>query len=271
MPTKLNKAGNQQPYVPKGNGDESGEYRGSDSSTNISQEEYKNRINSFKEKTEFQEKVKSYKEKYKTDVKQSEKSQSNNFKIVKDVQELKKLFDKEEQKLNSRLTKKQNTAIEFYTDYTGYDVNIFLRGANENKFNSKMISLMKQSIEDLDTIINDFNLEEDIVTYRAFDYDKVFGNLPPKYLVGQQFIDKGYMSTTPLLSVAKKFSKEYELGDYYFEIKLKKGKGKAAYINQHSIHKDDEYELLMKRNSKMKITGYREENDMVIIEMEEVE
>ena len=270
MPTKLNKAGNQQPYVPKGNGDESGEYRGSDGSTNISQEEYKNRINSFKEKTAFQEKVKSYKEKYNTEVKQSEKSQSNIFKIVKDAQELKKLFGKEEQKLNSRITKKQIGAIEFYTDYTGYDVNDYLRGATVFDKQPKELSLIKESIEELDTIINDFNLKEDIITYRAIDYDKVFGNIPPKYLVGQKYIDEGYMSTTPLLSAAKEFSKEYKLGDYYFEIKLKKGKGKSAYINQHSMHKNVEYELLMKRKSKMKITGYREENDMVIIEMEEV-
>lgn len=35
MPTKLNKAGNQQNYVPAGNGDASGEYRDNADGSNI--------------------------------------------------------------------------------------------------------------------------------------------------------------------------------------------------------------------------------------------
>lgn len=60
--------------------------------------------------------------------------------------------------------------------------------------------------------------------------------------------DKGFMSTTVKKSVAADFDKGYIL-----KINVPKGKGRGAYVRSVSNY-SYEYEFLMKRSSKLKVT-----------------
>ena len=84
MSTKNNRAGKQQPYVPAGNGDESGEYREYSSNGSNTQDDYKRKIDDFK----FRQRIKNYKEKNNTG--------NNNlvFSEIQDIDEAKKYLAK---------------------------------------------------------------------------------------------------------------------------------------------------------------------------------
>ena len=109
----------------------------------------------------------------------------------------------------------------------------------------------------LDSSIAKYELPEDIKTYRA---------IKGKYINKDEkvYTDKAYMSTTLIFDVAETYAKEHDC-DTILELVVSKGRGKCAYINEISVFRDEEYELLLKRNSRFTIKGIEKKGTLTII------
>lgn len=172
----------------------------------------------------------------------------------------------EEKGFVSKLTQDEKDALLGYSS-EGYDiVNTYLR---ENGYLDEFdINIAKEIDEQLDTVISKFDLKDNLTVYRAttlsaFDEDDV------NFLIGKEFSDKAYMSSTPLYEAAKAFGDNYNKS-VMLEINLKSGKGKGAYINSLSVHKDEEYEFLIQKNKKFKIVHVSNKDDYVYVRLEEL-
>ena len=151
------------------------------------------------------------------------------------------------------LTGYQRHIISEYTADGYDDINSSLRGLSSTN--------VKQQVDALDKAIADYTLKEPIIVYRSIPSEYV---IPYKgdvaSLVGTDYSDKAFMSTTPYPnSPALRY-------DLMMMIKLPKGKGIGAYIEEYNNM--DEVEFLLARNSKFKIIGAKEEKGQYFLEME---
>lgn len=133
--------------------------------------------------------------------------------------------------------------------YSGRDykyINEYLRFGNA----PNNLSMTERDINNLDSTIGRFVLEEPIRVYRGVQ-SKAFDEVLEKYkvssideLIGKQYNDKGYMSTTAYegnpIATAK---------DVCMIIDIPKGRGVGAYINDFSMYDDAEYQFLINRDS----------------------
>lgn len=124
---------------------------------------------------------------------------------------------------------------------------------------------MKQEIlywtKNIDSSIEEFILKDNIKLYRAVDKNALppFKNLSD--LVGKEYKDDSYMST----SVKKD---GIIAGDYILNIGVKAGKGKGAFLKQVSWHPNED-EFLLKRQLSFVIKDAKKINDEIHIFMEE--
>ena len=103
----------------------------------------------------------------------------------------------------------------------------------------------------------DFELSDDIITYRVIGEDAAADILPNSH-----YTDAGYMSTSPTLeSSAIKKDKALMI------IKVPKGKGRGAYVGQETMV-SGEYEFLLNAGSRFAVTDKRKENGRTVITME---
>lgn len=160
---------------------------------------------------------------------------SRNFQEVTDDS----IFDKSVKDWKYDMTGKERDTLTDYTETFFSRVNYDLRWDNTEDF--------EKQISELDSAISKFNLTSDIVTYRGVSKSAFGGGVPE---IGSIISDKAYLSTSIDKSVVEKnFNKGYIL-----KINVPKGKGRGAYVDSISYHKG-EREFLMKRGSKLKITG----------------
>lgn len=159
------------------------------------------------------------------------------------------IFDESVDKWKSELSEEEEGAIGDYTSNYAYKLNDRLRrGDNPEDLADVM---------ELDSALSKFNLTENIVTYRGVTSDALessFGFAPSaEYintnLVGTVIQDLGYGSTSTRKGIAQDFG-----SDYMFKINIPKGKGRGAYVESMSSS-IGEYEFLLKRGYKLKITG----------------
>ena len=127
--------------------------------------------------------------------------------------------------------------------------------------NSKKLAVKHN--EQLDDVIQKYELQDNIRCYRAVKIDAL-----PKFdkledLIGKTYTDKSYMSTTPTLDSG--FIKSDM--EYIFQITVPKGKGNGAYL-ENLTNVKNEYEFLLPRNCKFSIKGVRKEGKRNFIEME---
>lgn len=127
--------------------------------------------------------------------------------------------------------------------------------------NSKKLAVKHN--EQLDDVIQKYELQDNIRCYRAVKIDAL-----PKFdkledLIGKTYTDKSYMSTTPT-SDSKFIKSDME---YIFQITVPKGKGNGAYL-ENLTNVKNEYEFLLPRNRTFDITGVRKEGKRNFIEME---
>lgn len=117
----------------------------------------------------------------------------------------------------------------------------------------------KKQIASLDKIISSYDLKGNIIVHRSVDAELFVDYFDDtQKLVGKEYTDKGFMSTSLLKSGMMKNK------DCFLEIKIPAGKGRGAYINSLSVFKDGEYEFLIARNSKFKITEVEETDDLFL-------
>ena len=104
--------------------------------------------------------------------------------------------------------------------------------------------------------------QADFITYRAIK-PEAFAGTDLKSLVGTVYTDKGYMSTSPLLS-SSAVNK-----NLLMEIKVPSGKNRGAYINKLAGQfQDVEYEYLLPRGSRFNVVGITEIDGKPTIQME---
>lgn len=105
MPTKLNKAGNEQPYVPQGNGDASGEYADNQSGSN-------KHFKVFKKPTEPQNKITESVDELKKQL-ETEKGIFNRSRIREKIAALENGFDNVEEYKKFNESKRKSALEEF--------------------------------------------------------------------------------------------------------------------------------------------------------------
>lgn len=219
-------------------------------------------------------KYKDWKEKY---IQDPEKYgiMEENYRTFSDVKVWKKYISKEEKEFLETLNTDEQRVIRDYTGSGAGRVNEFLRSREEemaeifgvsDKFS---FNQNKKDVENLRNAIAKFELKESIVTYRAQNIKDAFEKVEDlKTLIGTEYVDRGFMSTTPIYKVVDEYA-DSNCKNMIFEIKLKKGKGKGAYINELSGFKNQEYEFLIRDNTKFTITDVYEDDGYTKIRMVE--
>ena len=163
-------------------------------------------------------------------------------------------------KWERNLTPHQRYVINDYTTDGYSNINSYLRGYDNGQKYS--IDFVKGEISALDKAIADFELREPIVTYRSIGADAFAENLDDiSKLIGTEYSDPAFMSTSPTLD-SKALNKNLMM-----IIRLPKGKGIGAYIDQYNGL--EEKEFLLARGSKFKITNaYKKNKNNYYLEME---
>lgn len=116
----------------------------------------------------------------------------------------------------------------------------------------------------LDSGIQKGEITKDTVVYRGLKKEPKFANK-----IGFEFVDKGYTATSIQKIKAETF--KIEVG-FLYRIHLRKGQ-KAGFIGE-SIMKGDwmnEYEVLLPRNTKFRVTNFSEEFGRLIVDLEIVQ
>lgn len=161
----------------------------------------------------------------------------------------------------SSLSQAEEKTVSEYTADLYADVNNYLRGHGEKLGNARQ-EYVDNSIKNLDSALQKFDNPSDFVTYRAIK-PEAFSGVDLNSLVGKEYTDKAYMSTSPLLN-SSAVNK-----NLLMEIKVPGGQNRGAYINKLAgQYKDKEYEYLLPRNSKFKIVGVTEINGKPALQME---
>lgn len=164
-------------------------------------------------------------------------------------------------KWEQNLTPRQREVLNNYTADGYSNINSYLRGYdNGNKYS---LDFVKSEVAALDKAIADYELREPIVTYRCVNSDAFSEYLDDiSKLIGTEYSDPAFMSSSPSLD-STALNK-----DLTMVIKLPKGKGIGAYINEFNGN-DDEIEFLIARGSKYKITNaYKKNKNNYYVEME---
>lgn len=180
---------------------------------------------------------------------QSQEEKPIEYKTFNDGDDVNKFFyDQPSYKeWKSNLTEDMKDVITQYTDFSD-DINQYLRKINDWEYIDK--EMVEGQIVELDKAIKHFELKEPIKVVRGVGLEPFGDKLNDlSSLIGQEFSDKGFMSTSLIKDGAKK-EKPVEL-----ILNIPSGKGQGAYINEFSSFTNEEYEFLLKRNTKYKITN----------------
>ena len=177
-------------------------------------------------------------------------SGADNPKIFTNGQSANKFFysNKNYKKWADSLSKDEEFVLSEYTDGKYEEINEQLRSGNIDKG-------IQEYVDILDGMIERFNLEQPIQVYRAVPID-IVENIEDVY------INKGFTST----SVDKNAVSSEKLA--FLIINIPAGKGRGAYINNYSVHQNDEYEFLIKRNTSFNVIDKYTENGRFILELE---
>ena len=182
----------------------------------------------------------------------------NNPKEIGDYESATEYFSKEVDKWQKSLTDQELEALVQYTngeEGTFESINNYLWSGGENYY--------ADDIKALDKAISKFNLNEDIVVYRGTegaDFDLSKGSI---------ITQKGFTSTSTSFETAESYvnsvESEWMEKPTVLKITVPKGKGRAAFVANTATFVPEESEVLLKRNSKLKITGTQKVNGRTVV------
>lgn len=171
-------------------------------------------------------------------------------------------------------------ALSEYKDYRYTQINDYLRGKLDNTQDTSEVMGYVNALDSL------FKKEGDIHTYRAdgggvlasilenepdlrlklkefkgYDHNKYFNNMGKvkeafDNLVGKEYLEKAYMSTSTSDRIIKKFSDGGDLSEWGVPAYLNIS-GKSKYIKMGEYMTDTEQEILLPRNTKLRIDSIR--------------
>lgn len=171
--------------------------------------------------------------------------------------------------VNGKLTKAEVDAVTNYHYGSSTTMNDRLR----NGEGLDGTGFSKKELDALDAAINKGSLKENTILYRGIGKQFLgmdFSN--PKSVVGKSFTDKGYSSTSSSKQVATTYSRGVVM-----RIKARKGT-RGVYVDGASQSRKElrqfaregdggNYEVLLKRNTKFKVTGYHKKNGQIIYDV----
>lgn len=179
---------------------------------------------------------------------------------ISSTEHLGQFFNISENDMIISITEEQNDAIFAYTQQA-YEINQELRYNFGGEIVApRFLDELKLDVERIDKVIAKFENPDSFITYRAIE-----GNYYSDKDIGDIIQDKAFASSTPLYKAVEKYAQSYGK-DAILKITVPKGKGYGVYINEISAHKDEEYEYLLKRDTKIKVTGIKQEKGYNIIE-----
>ena len=155
----------------------------------------------------------------------------------------------------SELTDEEISALKKYTGAAYTNINNSLRGIEEaTPENQAVIDIMKSALDSA-------SLPENMTLYRGTSIEELgaLKNLPPEELVGESFIEYGFMSTSTKSTVAE----EVFMGNMYITIEASKG-AHALDIASISMFKM-ESEILFNAGQEMLITSAIMKDDILYI------
>lgn len=193
-----------------------------------------------------------------TAMKESGKFKKAETKYKEVDKELENKLQEESNKVYA-LAREQGTigGLNTYTEEYYADVNYYLREGKFADNDKEYCDFVKRTITDLDRTIKNYNLQEDIVTYKGTSslyYDK--------YKEGEVFILKDFNSTSIDKQISDRVFKDKE-NPYMLEIRVPKGT-KGMYLGRNSAN-STEKEFLIDRNTKYKVIS--KENNYMILEV----
>jgi histidinol phosphatase-like PHP family hydrolase len=147
------------------------------------------------------------------------------------------------------LTPREQDALRMYSETDYENINGLLRtGAIDN---AAGLEHTQKQITELETALNKTKLTENITTWRGImEPDKTLGDMSK--LVGREFTDKGFMSTTTAgRSMLEGF--DYE-GSAIFELHIPTGYNAGLLSDMRVSQLPHEKELLLQRDSTIRIT-----------------
>lgn len=161
---------------------------------------------------------------------------------------------------DKNLTAQQKYSLNDYTSDGYSNINSYLREYDNGEKYS--IDFIKAKIKAIDKAIADYYLRGPIITFRSISSEAFSEHLDNiESLIGREYTDKAYMSSSPTLD-STALNK-----DLLMRIKLPKGKGIGAYINEYNGLKN-ESEFLIARNSRFLITNAFKKGNIYHLEME---
>lgn len=154
----------------------------------------------------------------------------------------------------STLTSQEIYAINLYTKSNYMQINAELRTKNVSSYYYNII-------QSIDSALAKFTLVEDTILWRgvqigAFNHLGIHDYAGLQALIGQTYIDLGYMSTSPSYDCS--FAK-YQSYEVVFKIKAPAGTT-GAYVNQLSDFYNTENEFLLGRGQELMIENVSKQN-----------
>jgi hypothetical protein len=173
-----------------------------------------------------------------------------------------------DQKLNKdyKISDDESQSIFLYTAGSGA-INDSLRGKEYKGTNNLSEEKIKEVDTNLQTAMDNNLLNTDLIVYRGFkDTNNIFDF--NKDLIGMEFEDKGYVSTSSEKITAMNFSHTDETDlKYAVRMKIRMSKGlKALSVRSHSRF-PDENEILINKGSKFRVVKQDRNNRVLTVDV----
>lgn len=161
----------------------------------------------------------------------------------------------------------ERLALKQYKSAFYGETNTMLRGLQDTRgvLGQKVVQRIKDRIAKLDAALKRTGVPEDVTVFRGFDHDGLRKMFDDGTLVGTEYSDKAYMSTSVSPKVAKQFARKSKM---VAEIRVPKGT-RGAYVEGIDTSLK-EYELLLARGTKFRVVEARKNKGVIEMVMEVV-
>jgi hypothetical protein len=157
------------------------------------------------------------------------------------------------------LTKEERSALDGYSGAYFREINETLRG-NTSVWTDLTPAQLKAETRQIDAAINKGTLTAETTLYRGTSFDALGGGIPA---IGTTLSDKGFLSTSRSSSIAEAF---VNMGSNKVMLKITAPRGtKGADVSHHVG--GHEQEILLGRNTKLRVTGTSTSGGRTIVEV----
>lgn len=163
------------------------------------------------------------------------------------------------------LSRAERKGLSVYTGDFYEDINDWLRSGMEDDD-----EYLEDFVDNIDSAIEKFETTEDVVVYRGVSSQVIrqYGNKLDESIVGKDFWDPGYMSTSIDSVQAEKFANDHASESrgkpVLLKLEIPSGTGRGAYVGGVSEHAEEK-EFLLRRDATFTFTSFEERADGMIV------